>query len=499
MDFAEGTQPPVGGGALVSSTQASIALPRAAQAARESLAEWQFLCAVALVVTCLKVALIVLDPHVRLFMGDSASYLASAVQGWTPPDRSFTYPLLIRFTAVASGSIGTLLLVQTLLGAATAMLLCVMLRSAFGVRRTIAAAAAALLALDPAQLFYERMVMTEAVSTFVLIATLLLALAYLRTGRLRSVLGCIALGVVLVSLRVGLVPVALALGIVVVLLRTPRAAASMPRWLLHLFVAVLATWSGHQAYKHWYAARAGGEPAYIRYSGIFRLGLVAPLITATEMTDAGLDPAMLEEITIPLNDERRREQQIWLRGGLIDVMQRHVGERSESAAAALAAQVIAHNPLAVLRLGLRTELDYFDASLRRERMWSDLGSGQPPDALTLDMLRRHFGYDAEGLAGMPSPIWLYFGASAPWLMFCLFALTPLALTALALSRYKYRRATVLLALMCAGFVAGHTICSHIVSFRYLHPMPPLMLACLAIVVDNSMLRIAVRRRERRAS
>ena len=49
----------------------------------------------------LKLALLAIDPQVRFFFGDSASYLLSAESGWIPPDRSFTYPYLIRATAVA--------------------------------------------------------------------------------------------------------------------------------------------------------------------------------------------------------------------------------------------------------------------------------------------------------------------------------------------------------------------------------------------------------------
>jgi hypothetical protein len=52
--------------------------------------------AVLLAVAVLKAAAILLDPQIRLFLGDSASYLfAARSDEWLPGDRSFTYPLLL--------------------------------------------------------------------------------------------------------------------------------------------------------------------------------------------------------------------------------------------------------------------------------------------------------------------------------------------------------------------------------------------------------------------
>ncbi len=55
----------------------------------------------------------------------------------------------------------SLLLVQTLFGLMASLLIFAVLRRIFGVRVWLATAAAILLAIEPSQLFYERMVMTE--------------------------------------------------------------------------------------------------------------------------------------------------------------------------------------------------------------------------------------------------------------------------------------------------------------------------------------------------
>ena len=450
-----------------------------------------FLCAIALAVLALKAAFLLVDPQLRLFMGDSATYLASAVDGGTPFDRSFTYPLLIRASAGTLGSIGALLALQALFGAATSLALCVLVRRAFGVRRWLAATAALALACEPAQLFFERMVMTESASTCALALALVAAFAYLGSGRLAWLLCCVAAGVALSSLRVGLVPLALGLGVAAALMRR-RDARSAPHWLAHVALALVATLGAHHVYKHWYAARAGGEPAYLRDAGIFRLGLVAPLLKAGHLTAAGLDPDLLDEVRYPLADARFREYQIWASGGLVDVLRTHAGDRVRDLAADLAARAIADDPFGVLRLGVETQLGYFDADTRRQRLWSDLGAGQPPDAGTLTLLRTRFSYDADGQARQGSSTWTYFSAGAPWLIACLFLLAPLGIAQALLAPAPYARAARLLALLCVGLWVGHTLCSHIVSFRYLHPFPLLALACAAALTEALLRRRAVR-------
>ena len=301
--------------------------------------------------TCIiaKLVLILLDGHVRIFMGDSATYLWSAVSLQVPSDRSFTYPLMIRATVEASGSIVALLGLQTLCGVATSMMIYGILRRMFAVSLWISAVAALLIALDPSQLFYERMVMTESVSTCVLIASLCAAFAYLRCRQVRYLALCIGLGLLLASLRVGLVPFALALGPATVLLS--HRHASMLASARPFLLAVVATWACHSVYQHAYGMATHGRPGYIRDSGFFRLGLVAPLVTPASFEGTGLDPSLLDEVKIPLDDPHLREAQIWHAGGLIDVLKQHGGPRAYRIATKLASNSIKNDPVGVASLG----------------------------------------------------------------------------------------------------------------------------------------------------
>ena len=117
------------------------------------------------------------------------------------------------------------------------------------------------------QLFYERMVMTESLSTCVLIASLCVAVAYVGSGKVFLLAICIALGVASASLRVGLVPLACALSAAAVLCRWNQAPPM--QIVRHLAIALALTCVTHGAYRHAYGFATHGEPAYIRDGDCF--------------------------------------------------------------------------------------------------------------------------------------------------------------------------------------------------------------------------------------
>ena len=49
-------------------------------------ANWWLFC---LLILALNFFLLALDPQPKLVLGDSGSYLLTALRGWVPPDRSF--------------------------------------------------------------------------------------------------------------------------------------------------------------------------------------------------------------------------------------------------------------------------------------------------------------------------------------------------------------------------------------------------------------------------
>jgi len=445
-------------------------------------------------IVLLKLALLIVDPEIRLFTGDSGTYLFSAITHGLAPDRSFTYPMLIRLITARSDSLYSLLLLQTAFGTAVATGVLCIAHFALGVRLWLAALAALLVAIEPSQLFYERMIMTEAASTCCLVVLLGIALAYLASGRFFWLLACIAAGVALASLRVGLVPVALAVptaSVLILAVLRGRGAPALRGWRFaaHLLAAIIVTWGCHDAYKRLYGRGTHGAPAYIQDAGVFRLGLVVPLLKREHFAGTGVDPALLDRVKLPLDDPFQREAHIWLPDGLLAALRAEAGPRTREVAGVLADRAIHDDPLGLLRMGLLTFKDYFDAPRRVERMRSDLGFGELPDARTLQMLRERFHYDYAGVARTDTPMSDYFGASSWWLIACLFLLAPLAIVLFALERRAHPAPSLLLALLAPGLVVGQLLCSHIISFRYLHPLPVFFILVLAGIAK----RLAPRR------
>ena len=80
-------------------------------------ARWLF-CAL---IFAVKLLLLWVDSTPKLFLGDSGSYIWTALTGWIPSDRSYFYGYLVRWVAVWPHSFGPLLLSQMLISAVTAI------------------------------------------------------------------------------------------------------------------------------------------------------------------------------------------------------------------------------------------------------------------------------------------------------------------------------------------------------------------------------------------
>jgi hypothetical protein len=430
------------------------------------------------------------DPTLRLFMGDSASYLHSALTGWMPPDRSFTYGFLVRASAVAFASPLALVLLQTAFGIATSLLLTGLLHRLLGLRFSLAAAAGLLLALDPGQLFYERMMMAESAGTLALAAHVVLLAVYARTGQWRWVARAALFGIAAVSLRFSLLPVVLGLAVgaaVVAALSAPRRHAMPLAMALQVGVALALTGTLHLAYMQSYRIMPGGEATYMPASGMMRIGLVAPMVRAEHFEGTGVPGTVLEEVKLDVSDPRQREAHVWTADGLYAAIARHT-DQPERVARTITSRALRDDPARLVSLGLGNFADYFDRGLREHRIQDDLGR-RPPDAGVLAALRERLDYEAEGVSASDSWATRWFRNGAPWLIACLFSLAPLALLALAMNwRGPHRPAVLVLCLASLGLVASHLLFAHIPSLRYLHPMPWFVLANLALLAQALLRR-----------
>lgn len=426
----------------------------------------------------LKLALLAIDPQVRFFFGDSESYLFSAETGWVPPDRSFTYPYLIRATAVAAHWLPALAIAQSVCGALTAVILFYLLAVPFRLDRRIAWMIAGLFSVGPEQLFYERMIMAEASGTLMLALSLLCGFLYLRRRDWRWLcLGALG-GIAAVSLRMSLLPVVLGLSLLPVVAcafdsRADGGRSRLRPLAAHALIAVVAAALLHTGYKQWRAYEHNGmKPRdYIAYGGYFKLGLVAPLVKPDHLKGLKLPDDLLSRDAFPLADPRTRESQLWGPNGLVDLIRQSAGdEEGNRIAGKIAKRAIRDNPLGLLRLAFLTTTDYFNANQVKSRLADDLGTRQPNDKFAAQ-LRKNYGFDYPASGALSSPAYVWFEISAPWLILCLLIVGPLGIATIFAGWRDTRSASLLLGLVSLGVVAAHVLFSHIISFRYLHAFP----------------------------
>lgn len=440
--------------------------------------EW--LAALALV-AAIKLAFLGLDPDPRFFMGDSVTYLQTALAGTIPQDRSFVYGALIRLTAVVPRSLHGLVLAQVAAGVASALLVFWITRVLLAVRFPWALGAAALVALEPVQLFYERMIMAEAFGGVAWLAFVGCALAYARYGRPRWLLGAVLAGLAGASLRLNGILVAIVVPALLpwVRLRFESAAArpALRTALAHSLVAVLATTTLHVGYRHLVGHLTHASPGYVAMAGPFALGLVAPLVRAEHFAGTGCPPDILRRVHPPLADPWLREVHIWRGDGLWPTMQWACRD-PDAAARVVADRALRSNPLGLVPMALATVRQHFDDASARWRMDSDLGRNWLGDDF-IAVIRAQFGFDPAPVPFRDTVTSRAFDAARWWLTAAYFV-TPLYAAAIAWRAGRRRNAAALAFATLAGLLfASQWLLSHILSYRYLYAFPVLLIVAAA--------------------
>jgi hypothetical protein len=204
-------------------------------------------------------------PGIELF-GDSYDYLHLARQvipgTWHPSG----YPLFLAPFSV-TGQLGTVVVVQHLMGIASGVLVYA-LALRLGARRWLAALAALPVLLDGYQLDLEQMILPETLTTLLLVAGVSVALWRERVGVSRAAAAALLL-VAATLTRPEVVPVLAAVGLYL-LIRAGRWRGFLAYWSVG--VLLLAAYGG------WYAATYGYF-GYSNYAGFWLYGRVAPFAT----------------------------------------------------------------------------------------------------------------------------------------------------------------------------------------------------------------------------
>jgi hypothetical protein len=459
-----------------------------------------------LAILLLKLALLVLDPQPKLFYGDSGSYIWCALSGWIPGDRSYFIGYVIRWLCVAPASFTPLLVVQTLLSGATALLAALICHTIAGGRRSLSYCVGVICALDPMQLLWERYVMAETISLFFYAWVLYFSVLYLRRPRLSllcavHVCGVLAIGFRMSYLLVTQLPVPL-LPILAFLPEIVRAvhrgsAFSMRKPLfgtviIHLLVSCIIFWLLHTGYKRLNGRLSHREPDYLYATGLHLLSFWAPVLEPADAADERLGRIIAKGDQYGIKDLFGRNAQRYSPGHLIDLWEKTETDpkRANDIARQTALNALRHHPVQVMGLAVRTFLQYFDLRILHENAGLDLGYVDiPPADVTLLANRFHFSVNPRVRSASPTLLQRYF--LFVWPYYYVVLLSPgITLFAICLGRQKrsaliiliHGAPTLALSLTVAG---GPTV-------RYLQPISLLTILTAAVCVDGLS-----HRRERR--
>lgn len=471
---------------------------------------WWLFC---LLILALNFLLLAFDPLPKLFLGDSAAYLHTALSGGAPRDRSFFYGYVIRWSSLWTESLTSLLILQAFLGAITAILVATVCLWVFGLASRLSYLFGLLCSLDPLQLVWQRYVMTETISLFFYILMLLFSFLYLKQRRFWQLATVQILSVFVISLRMSYLPLVLMSAFflpLIAFLPEIRAAfrshSSKPSKMsvarsagLHLALSILLMFVLQQGYRQVNGRLAGRKPAYLHASGLSLLTTWAPVLKPTDSPDPRLSELIAEGSRFQLNNIRARDAQLYSPGHLIKRWKQI--EPNAAVANQVAKQTALHalwrRPLDVAMLGVKTFLGYWDFSQIHRQAKVELGIGRDLSEQITSNLAAHFRLSPppRGDTNEYTLLQRYYLFAQPYYYVVL--LSPIACVGLM---FLGSKGYVSLLLLHSWILFGTvTILSKAPSVRYLQPMSLLTIlifaAFMKAVIDRRTQRTSMRRHE----
>jgi len=448
---------------------------------------WRAMVAVALI----KAGLLAADHTPNFFMGDSGAFIGTALTKWFPPQRSWTYGFLIRWTCLPVHSLDPLIIAQTLAGFCTCVVLGFCLRRYFSVSQGPAAGMMIASALDPLQLLYERMVMAEALSLAVLALVWAGSLSYCQRPRLVTLLVLQVLYVILISLRLQfLLPVGILLLTLPLVgnLGVTRPIMGGRPWIatvvVHAVVSVVAMVALHSAYRVAEGIKNRQPPAYSYGTNGMALSAFAPLLQAKDAPSKPLAAAIRNDTAYPLADRALRNDQLWNPGGLIDRLNKAGGGlyRSDASESVIFRRMVLRDPVGIFLFGLRSYLDYWNIPSMPDILRPERETG-PFDVEFTAAVEKNFYLDIRNYprTGISKTLhsWL-----PPWLVLLL--ASPLLLLGMMVCAGRGRwRETGLLLGIGTVMLAQNTMLSTMTVYRYLQPLTFATLLALGVIAQSA--------------
>ena len=323
-----------------------------------------FLWQMVLLALGIKAFTLIVDPNLQFFLGDSGSYLYTALTGWIPPDRSYLYGYLIRWICLGSGSLFPLVLVQTLASSLSAGILGWSLQRFLQAPPVLTIAITVAYCFDPLQLMYDRFVMAESFSLCAAMIFIALLLVFIDTGKRRFLLFASVAGVIAVALRISYLPAVTALSFAAPLIRLFWSDSERKKDLrlrlkqcgYSLGVITISHFTLHMGYKSLTGMLSGAPPAYQYADGFSLLSSWCPLMNSEDLQAVAVSDTTLAE-TYPRTFESRRAQR-WMDKGIVLALTHayHDSGQANAVAKKIAFHILRRDPVGVANLGLRTYL-----------------------------------------------------------------------------------------------------------------------------------------------
>jgi hypothetical protein len=441
----------------------------------------------------LRASVLAIDARPRFFLGDSESYLSTAVGGWMPNDRSWLYGLAVNLLLRASHALSSVIAVQTLCSAALCAAVAVACRR-LGVRSWIAWCVLVALSLEPMLLYYDRSIMTDAPGTAAVTLGVLAAGAMMLDGRSSwpaavGLLAALVLRTALVPLVLWVPAFALARALVAARDRSARWAGA--RRAAALLGVVLA---GVVVYAAATGAVTRSPPSLNPRGGYFLLGVVAPILAPQDFEGRGVrDAAGL------LAESRHRELplrnwQVFGPGGLASHLDAALGDwrKVSRAGTLLARRSIVRDPVGFAALALGQGAEYLSVGPYRARFAAEFGLDRPLSASTVDALRSKVSHPVDaGLPWRPSPVLsaLHLAVAWPPVLCWLAVLSPaLALACVGRVAESTRSFVLLVATSTWLYLASVWALSPELVPRYLLPLAPMTAVLVAVAIDAALRR-----------
>ncbi len=434
----------------------------------------------------IKAAFVLFDRLPIFYLGDSAVYLSSAISDSMPDDRSFTYGLFfIRPILALFGSLGAVVVAQSLVSGASCILAGMCLRVGFDAPPWVVAVTAITYAFEPLALTQERLILTETVALFFLALFVLVGLVYIRQPRWYLVVLLALIGAVALSLRTSFIPMIVIATAAVVLLGAPRlwqelraGKKFLPVFLLHAVLAVGATAGFHAAYKQYFSYMTGSPPSYNAGGGFFLVAAWAPIISQVDFPNERVANLILPNVKYELSRRSNRSVNRFWPDGLVGVIIKAENGNylfAQKLAGKIARNAALRDPLGVANLAWETYTDFWDREIMNKRLVKEQGDRELSDYL-LKYFNEHYDEDLSGHHLQSSLVKQWHVSAFYWYRFLL--LSPLLSLLTIVTAGSYRSSSIFIGVVvCALMVVNCALGTEAV-IRYLQPVA--WLTCLQL-------------------